>query len=109
MRANLVQFSSYFLKSKKLNLSLTCIAAALLIIALPLQKSAIAKNPKIEAKVLTHILGKWKTPKGDIIGFVLGVRQHKARSGFFFRLISGKRRHRFAVSLLSVAKLRLRL
>ncbi len=69
MRANLVQFSSYFLKSKKLNLSLTCIAAALLIIALPLQKSSFAKSPIIKEKILTHIIGNWKTPKGDIIGF----------------------------------------
>jgi len=69
MHVNSVQFSSNIKKSKQLNILLTCIAAALLFIALPFQKSSFAKSPMIKEKILTHIVGKWKTPKGDIIGF----------------------------------------
>ncbi len=92
MRANLVQFSSNFIKSKKLNHSLTCIAAALITLALPLNASVSAKSPIIKEKILTHIVGNWKTPKGDIIGF---YKCGKQLCGKIVRTTSGLKKDKY--------------
>ncbi len=47
------------------NLILTVLLVTLSFQSNPLQ----AKSPAVEAKVMKYIVGKWKTPKGDIIGF----------------------------------------
>ncbi len=50
-------------------LLLSCLITSLVSSLVILPQSTLAKSPAVQAKVLNHIIGKWKTPKGDIIGF----------------------------------------
>ena len=69
MQLMLAPFSLCNLQNQKQFLSLTCIITSLFGALICFEQSAVAKSPEVEAKVLNHILGKWKTPKGDIICF----------------------------------------
>lgn len=48
---------------------ITLVLAVLLLTFIAQNQSVQAKPPAVESKIMQHIVGKWKTPKGDIIGF----------------------------------------
>ena len=57
-------------KQSKARLHIFNLVLTLLLVTLSFQSDALqAKSPAVEAKVMKHIVGKWKTPQGDIIGF----------------------------------------
>ena len=61
--------TTIFKQSKK-GIEIISLALAIVLAALITQSQpTAAKSPAVDAKIVKHIVGKWKTPKGDIIGF----------------------------------------
>ena len=58
------------MKQSKKGIEILSFALSILLAALITQSQpTAAKSPAVEEKIMKHIVGKWKTPKGDIIGF----------------------------------------